>query len=326
MTSTTDISAPSETRHDLSTAERSFAIVREDLSAAVQGFLARQGGSLVGAEVPLDEAASSLTQALLVLMRAYNREPHWQRYLEVLSEQIRSCGLSRATVAQAAEQWLDYLPEHYGADVWTAGDRLTWADLLTQLLQSLDASHAFAGPAADVGDTDQPTLKTPSSDSARAMNTIVPFPQPVDGSCPTHGQDLSPLLESQTMSLETTVPSETSAGQSHAAVENFYGLIENAPIAALHVDPRGQITYLNRAGQELFDHLSEELGYGAEQLVGGPASRLHSALPALKKLGGLTTPQIVTVGEVRLEISAQGIASDSGSRRCPRRSFSPIPR
>ncbi|MDX1968431.1 MAG: PAS domain-containing methyl-accepting chemotaxis protein [Planctomycetaceae bacterium] len=308
MGSTTDILAPAPPRHDLSAAERSFAVVREDLAAVVQQFLIRFGEGLGLGEAALDETASVVTQMLLVLMRSHGREPHWSRSLQVLTEQVRDGRLTRETAELAANQWLEYLPEHFGPDAWTDEDRQVWADLMTQVLQSVEAGGGFSRSSAESGGMDQPILKTPSDDCARSVSTIVPFPQPVDGSCPTIGQDPSPLLESQTMSLQTSVSSETSAGPAHAAVENFYGLIEQAPLAALHVDPQNTVTFINAAGQELLHELSDTFGFGPDELVGNSIQRLQQVVPGLRKAAA-GVPFTVTVGARELEIQHRPLTS-----------------
>lgn len=94
------------------------------------------------------------------------------------------------------------------------------------------------------------------------------------------------------MSVETLNPSTPEAGSNGNAApatqsaDQFYGMIDAAPFAALFVNAEGKVDYLNEQGHDFFRRFSSTFGFGPEQLVGQPAARLYDLSPELKQAVG----------------------------------------
>lgn len=91
------------------------------------------------------------------------------------------------------------------------------------------------------------------------------------------------------MSVETLNPSTPDLGSNGntasapQTADQFYGMIDAAPFAALFVNAAGTVDYLNARGHEFFRRHSGALGFGPEQLVGQPAGRLYELSAELKQ-------------------------------------------
>ncbi len=84
------------------------------------------------------------------------------------------------------------------------------------------------------------------------------------------------------------------AGAQNASSEGnfdqFFGMVEFAPLTKFFIDLEGTVTYLNQKGHEVFRTFEEELGFGPEEFVGGPASRLYALFPEMQRaVKGLST-------------------------------------
>ncbi len=74
--------------------------------------------------------------------------------------------------------------------------------------------------------------------------------------------------------------------------DQFFGMVEHAPLTKFFVDNSGTVTYLNRRGQELFRHLQDAVGFTPEEFVGGAISQLFGVAPDLQRaLRGLSAPK-----------------------------------
>ncbi len=95
--------------------------------------------------------------------------------------------------------------------------------------------------------------------------------------------DVSAQLEDEDMAVDSVSKNQSQVDAQEA--DQFYGIVEAAPIAAVHIDASGTINYINALGQEFFREHSETLGFGPEQLVGNPASVFKNVAPELKSAG-----------------------------------------
>ena len=91
--------------------------------------------------------------------------------------------------------------------------------------------------------------------------------------------------------------------------EAFAQLIENVPVAQVLVNSEGTVEGLNRAGRELFDRLTTELGFGATTLQSGGLQLILEALPQLSAIlqGG---SQAVQISDETLQVTVAPIDSE----------------
>jgi methyl-accepting chemotaxis protein len=107
------------------------------------------------------------------------------------------------------------------------------------------------------------------------------------------------------------------ASKNASASEQFYGMVEYAPLTKFFVDPEGRVTYLNQKGHEVFRRFSKLLGFAPEQFVGGQISRLYSVLPELEAASkGLNTQSEVRVklGEEWIDVYLIPVFGAAGER------------
>ena len=84
--------------------------------------------------------------------------------------------------------------------------------------------------------------------------------------------------------------------------DQFFGMVDLAPLTKFFVTTAGTVTYLNKKGYDVFRTLESELGFDPEEFVGGPISRLFTAIPELQKaLKGLVSQKTV---RLRLGVEA----------------------
>lgn len=82
------------------------------------------------------------------------------------------------------------------------------------------------------------------------------------------------------MSVDTLNTSAKKA-KANKAANQFYGMIEASPFAAIFVQQNGTIDYINAKGQAFFQENLATFGINAEQLVGNPTNQLLSLSPEL---------------------------------------------
>jgi methyl-accepting chemotaxis protein len=248
------------------------------------------------------------TLGLVVAMRLHDQGRQWQRFIQdwladhVVLEELR------AVAAHGVAVWLEVVvAEAQASGANPTEEHARWQGWMTSLSESLSmpapAAKSRAGPALEThaAQAMPPPDDPPSVVFAESNAAATPEP-----TLPSHRP---PTLESSVMTTETLNHATPTA----ASVEHFYGMIEQAPLAALHVDLRGRVTYLNQQAQSLFEQLAGELGYGPEELVGEPWSKLQRSLPALKGLMGAGSSVVAKLGDLQIEVVAAPANSHDGA-------------
>lgn len=92
--------------------------------------------------------------------------------------------------------------------------------------------------------------------------------------------DVSAQMEDEDMAVDSVSKDQSQVDAQ--GNDQFYGIVEAAPIAAVHIDATGTINYINAHGHEFFRDHSDSLGLSPEQLVGNPASVFKDVAPELK--------------------------------------------
>jgi len=248
--------------------------------------------------------------SFLVLLRAWEERADWRKFVrEFVQEECQPPRLRRELrkLLRLLER------ESKQRDVWTASlQEIT--QTITDQIETMTAaglartdcgSATISSPCPEThSDCEviaeaQPPPRTAEPEANLSIAHSLPLPATMSRSVP---------IESSAMSLDSTT---TVAPATTQGVEQFYGLIEQAPLACLLVDPQGKVNYINAAGQLLFHEHSVTLGFGPDELVGNAYARLQQALPGLKKVTAHDS-QVITLGDAKLEVSQRVVLNDLG--------------
>ncbi|GAB4147195.1 MAG: hypothetical protein Tsb009_20300 [Planctomycetaceae bacterium] len=117
------------------------------------------------------------------------------------------------------------------------------------------------------------------------------------------------------MSVET-LNAKNKGSQNTQDAGQFYGMIEAAPFATVFIDGDGNVSYLNTRAEELFNQHSAAFGFGTEELVAQPASRLFALSPELEQAGqkANSTPVRVLVGTEEFTVTARPVSGANGKQ------------
>ncbi len=288
--------------HDDASSGAPRARVRQLVEAFAQAWTAAGHPVLAGPDL------HDWTLGLLVALRLHDQGRLWQRFVkDWLADRVAMDEL-RAVLADGLAVWLEVVAaEAQASGANPLEEDARWRTWMTSLSETLSVpapvAQSRAGPVSDTYAAQaMPPPDEPSSATIAVTNAVTT-------SEPTLPSHRPPTLESSVMTTETL----NHASPTAASVEQFYGMIEQAPLAALHVDPRGRITYLNQQAQGLFEQLATELGYGPEDLVGEPWSKLQRSVPALKGLMGAGSSVVAKLGDLQIEVVAAPANSHDGA-------------
>lgn len=251
-------------------------------------------------------------RCFLVLLRAWEDQADWQRFVrEFLNDEVPQPQARREIlrvlrlleyVARQNQLWSEPLQEI------TAYITIQIQQLITEMDATADVRVEFTRRPDDPPQTEcevNGVATPPVTSSSEPKVTLTDFiPRPATMS-------RSDSLESSIMSLDSTTTLASASPATSQGVEQFYGLIEQAPFAVLLVDPQGKVNYINAAGQLLLHEHSVTLGFGPDELVGNAFSRLQQAVPALKKVNGQAA-QTVELGDNLLEVTQRVVLNDQG--------------
>lgn len=84
-------------------------------------------------------------------------------------------------------------------------------------------------------------------------------------------------------SLKSSTSETTTKRRTKKEADQFYGMVDAAPFAALFINDAGNVDYLNTQGHEFFRQFADTLGFGPEQIVGQPAAQLYGVCDEFKK-------------------------------------------
>ncbi|MBI1347734.1 PAS domain S-box protein [bacterium] len=293
-----------------------FADVRHHLAAWMQRYttyVCQQHTRGTPTEKSLDWNAihDHWLRSFLVVLRAREDQADWQKFVrDYLNAECRDTPAQKRLrrvlrhLKQALRQ--SHLDSSELQEITSYLDN----ELTLAINLETSASVSSTCPAA-VSHSDAPGDSIPANASPHVPERLPEHTVPTNNFAPLPAtMSRSVPLESPAMSLDstTTLASSPSATQ---GVEQFYGLIEQAPLAALLVDPQGKVKYINAAGQSLLHDLSATLGFGSEELVGNAFSRLQQAVPSLKKVTAHEA-LVVPVGEAQLEVTQRVVLNDDG--------------
>ena len=108
---------------------------------------------------------------------------------------------------------------------------------------------------------------------------------------------------------------DRSAVESNNAAQ-FFGMVEHAPLTKFFIQPDGTVSYLNGKGHEVLRSLSETLGFGPEELVGGSVDRVYTILPELEQAARNLTEQKtvrVQLGDETLDVYLIPLSDEDGN-------------
>jgi methyl-accepting chemotaxis protein len=279
--------------------------------------------------IDLADQRRKLIQSLQIVLRTLDRPEALARYLQDLGQQHRVRGISSQHDAAVHSALLSTLAETAGPEHWTEDLAQEWAAALAAVSQLMwveeaaeespaavhavgDVSHALTNGTADrVESVVDDLLYRPAVTPAvsHPLDSADPLPRGGRRGLPDKGLPMSVSGTSDTTSRAPSIAA------THA--EQFYGMVEGAPLPLFFADNNGVVTFMNRKGQDTFRKLAENFGFGPEQLVGGNISRLWQMLPTV----GQTAQTLVTqkhlsvqLGEEHLDFVLIPSFDDRGTR------------
>jgi methyl-accepting chemotaxis protein len=209
-----------------------------------------------------------LIQMLTIVMRSLEQPAVLSRVLGELGARHVDYGVREEHYPLVARTLMGALREFAG-EAWTDEFNTAWTEAL----------YAVAGLMLEGAKGRQPARAgveaTVSHSSGGAVSPAVFSDRSAVRSAPREGHSMT--VETswgvRNGSTAATPPAEQTA--------LFYGMVEASPAAMMAVLGDGTIFYANRKAQELLRQLQPVLGFGPQDLVGGPVRRLFRALPEI---------------------------------------------
>ena len=216
----------------------------------------------------LAEQRRMLIQMLTVVMRSLEQPAMLSRILGELGARHVGYGVREEHYPLVARTMMAVLREFAG-EAWTEEFNTAWTEAL----------YAVAGLMLEGAKGRQPVAAGveagASHSSGGAFVSAVHSDRSAVRSAPREGHS---------MTVETSWGVRNGSAAAAPSTENaalFYGMVEASPAAMMAVLGDGTIFYANRKAQELLRQLQSVLGFGPQELVGGPVRRLFRALPEI---------------------------------------------
>jgi methyl-accepting chemotaxis protein len=235
------------------------------------------------------EQRQKLVQSLGIIVAWLERPEQLSAYLTILGEHHRERGVREEDYGAVGTTLIKVLAEIAGPKVWTQEIESVWADAIgavAALMLSVNKSESERSPLVRKKDVEE-ILVGASADLSRSASRQTHRKAVSKQSPPrTTSAQIDAFTKDSVMSNGSSVSTQF-AGVAEAGhnkdFDQFFGMVEFAPLTKFFVDNTGTVTYLNQKGQEIFRSLEAELGFDPEEFVGGPISRLYEILPELQK-------------------------------------------
>jgi methyl-accepting chemotaxis protein len=238
-----------------------------------------------------------LIQALTVIVKSLENPRQLSSFLGKLGREHVDYGALPEHYPAVARTMISTLAEVAGDQLWNERYETAWMAAL-QAVAELMLAGAATHPGATNGKTTTQELYAATvvgvetlARSAASVSRSVAVP-PVND-IPHHRAGHPAIPEERNMSNNAVQPvsfQSVANGTTQGHFDQFFGMVEHAPLTQFFVNSDGIVTYLNQKGHEVIRQFAEPLGFDPEDFVGGPVSRLFAALPemqkALKSLNG----------------------------------------
>jgi len=243
--------------------------------------------------VDLAEQRQRLTQGIAVVLKSLDQPAKLERFLHDLGARHAEYGIAADDYPPFASTFRAVLAEFLGPK-WNAELEGAWSEAF-EVVSRLMLEGAAAADTAEDEQAEQ-ELQAAAAEMSAGAAARSRGANGATGSARRAGRSgagaESAGKERDAMPVDTRHKSANTmfvAGLGPDS-DSFFGMVEHSPFAQFFVQNDGTVTYLNRVGHEVFRMLSEKLGFGPENFVGGPINRLYRVLPeiesAAKSLSG----------------------------------------
>jgi methyl-accepting chemotaxis protein len=259
------------------------------------------------------------TQQREKLIRSLALIVHWLDVPEQLSAYTEQLALKHAELGILPDDYepigrtlIKVLAEGLGPKFWNKELETAWAEAVERVTELLIAS-VKALENDDVSENSNRDLVRAGGRVATHIRATAALKSPVSKTSPQNRLSPSKGHNRAGDSALQRDESMSNGSGSHlggvAEIEpqgnfdQFFGMVDLAPLTKFFVSMAGTVTYLNKKGYDVFRTLESELGFDPEEFVDGPVSRLFTAIPELQKaLKGLVSQKTV-----RLRLGAESI-------------------
>ncbi|HVW00661.1 MAG TPA: GAF domain-containing protein, partial [Planctomycetaceae bacterium] len=228
-----------------------------------------------------------LVRALSLIVRSLERPEALVNYLHRLGAQHVDYGVTPADYPPVGQTLLAAMADLAGPELWNQTVADAWFDALQAVSELMLAGAGSAASPQLVGATHHATATQTSS-----VSGSFPTDSPIHSEPADERAQSSPRKETDAMSVDALRSGRGAAGSvngdSAAPADQFYGMVETAPLAQVFVRPDGTIHYLNRKAHELFQGLSGVIGVEPADLVNASVEQFYRAFPTLK--GAMQNP------------------------------------
>lgn len=271
-----------------------------------------------------EDQRRKLIQALTVIIKSLENPRQLSGFLAQLGRQHVDYGAQAEHYPAVAATLLATMAEVAGPQVWNSTFESAWTNALELVAEMMlaGAGHqpANAQPVMQFNENNQPAAAIHTFHSVQSRTVQDSSRTPPIHSIPHNGA-VQPAFPEESSMAQSSVQSGNfngaSANAAHAHFDQFFGMVEHAPVAKFFIDNSGTVTYLNQKGQEVLRQLSETLGFDPEEFVGGPVSRLFAAIPEMQKILKSLTAQktaLYRLGEDWLEVHYAPITDSQGRK------------
>ncbi len=235
--------------------------------------------------VEFGEQQRKLVQSLSVIVKSLEQPEKLTAFLHELGARHVEYDVVEDHYAPVAETMLATLAEIAG-EAWNEELQTAWSDALDAVAQLMLEGAAMAQERSSGQECELVAAESTSAVTvgAAAGNRSNTKDHRVRRKNRAEAAESSAQKENREMSVESLKKTANTSAPARPAqnFDQFFGMVEYAPLTKFFVQPDGTVSYLNRKGHEVLRKLADKLGFGPEDFVGGSIQRLYRVLPEIE--------------------------------------------
>ncbi|HVW01108.1 MAG TPA: GAF domain-containing protein [Planctomycetaceae bacterium] len=238
-----------------------------------------------------------LVRALSLIVRSLERPEALVNYLHRLGAQHVDYGVTPADYPPVAQTLLAVMEELAGPELWNQSVSTAWVDALQAVSELMLAGAGGSAALVPVGAPNANGTQASPVSRSYPLETS-PRTQPADERDRQFTRKEADEMSVDALRSGRGNVSQGNGGAPAIPADQFYGMVESAPLAQVFIRTDGTIHYLNRKAHELFQGLAGTTGIDPVDLIDAPVDQFYRAFPELK--AAMQNP--VRAGKLALQV------------------------